>query len=125
MKEPYSDEDKNQINIFSYEDDHMDESFNLSNIPQKEEDLSDFSFGDINGIITNMESKSPIKSQKNELFGNLPNENNSIHFDDKDFKLLSKNKDKKIRRFKSLGRKMLGKKRKKPLNCGKNIDEFY
>ena len=120
MKEPYSDEDKNQINIFSYEDDHMDESFNLSNIPHEEEDLSDFSFGDINGIITNMESKSPIKSQKNELFGNLPNENNSIHFDDKDFKHLSKNKDKKIRRFKSLGRKMLGKKRKKPLNCGKN-----
>ena len=111
MKEPYSDEDKNQINIFAYEDDHMDESFNLSNIPHEEEDLSDFSFGDINGIITNMESKSPIKSQKNELFGNLPNENNSIHFDDK---------DKKIRRFKSLGRKMLGKKRKKPLNCGKN-----
>ena len=120
MKEPHSDEDKNQNNIFAYEDDHMDESFILSNIPHKEEDLSDFSFGDINGIITNMESKSPIKSQKNELFGNLPNENNSIHFDYKDFKILSKDKDKKIRRFKSLGRKMLGKKRKKPLGCGKN-----
>ena len=120
MKEPYSDEDKNQINLFTYEDDDMDESFNFSNIPHEEEDLSDFSFGDINGIITNMESKSPIKSQKNELFGILPNGNNSIHFDDKDFKNLSKNKDKKIRRFKSLGRKMLGKKRKKPLNCGKN-----
>ena len=120
MKEPYSDEDKSQINIFAYEDDHMDESFILANTPHEEIDLSDFSFGDINGITINMESKSPIKSQKNELFGNLPNENNSIHFDDKDFKLLSKNKDKKIRRFKSLGRKMLGKKRKKPLNCGKN-----
>ena len=120
MKEPYSDEDKNQINLFTYEDDHMDESFIFSNIPHEEGDLSDFSFDDINGIITNIESKSPIKSQKNELFGNLPNGNNSIHFDDKDFKNLSKNKDKKIRRFKSLGRKMLGKKRKKPLNCGKN-----